>query len=86
MIDLKLGNCVEVLSTINDESIDLIVTSPPYDDLRNYNNTLLWNFEVFKQVAIELYRILKVGGVVIWVVGDRTIQGSESGTSFKQAL
>ena len=66
--------------------IDLTVTSPPYDNLRTYAGTLDWNFDIFKQVANELYRITKDGGVVVWVVGDATIKGSETGTSFKQAL
>ena len=66
--------------------VDLTVTSPPYDDLRSYNNSLVWNFDVFKQVANRLYQITKDGGVVVWVVGDKTKNGSESGTSFKQAL
>ena len=62
------------------------MTSPPYDNLRTYAGTLDWNFEIFKQVANELYRITKDGGVVVWVVGDATIKGSETGTSFRQAL
>ena len=86
MIDLRCGDCLELMKDIPDNSIDLIVTSPPYDNLRNYNHTLCWNFEIFKNTAKELYRIIKKGGVVIWVVGDSTINGSETGTSFKQAL
>ena len=66
--------------------IDLTVTSPPYDNLRTYAGTLDWNFDIFKQVANELYRITKDGGVVVWVVGDATVKGSETGTSFRQAL
>lgn len=62
--------------------IDLAVTSPPYDNLRAYNG-YSWDFE---GVAQELYRITKDGGVVVWVVGDATVKGSETGTSFKQAL
>ena len=65
-----------------DRCIDLTVTSPPYDNLRTYNG-FSFNFE---EVAQELYRITKDGGVVVWVVGDATINGSESGSSFKQAL
>ena len=64
------------------ELVDLTVTSPPYDNLRTYKG-FSFNFE---SIANELYRITKPGGVVVWVVGDATIQGSESGTSFKQAL
>jgi len=67
---------------IEDKSINLTVTSPPYDNLRTYNG-YTFNFE---EIAKELYRITKDGGVVVWVVGDATIKGSETGTSFKQAL
>lgn len=66
--------------------IDLTVTSPPYDNLRTYAGTLEWNFEIFQRVANELYRITKDGGVVVWVVGDKTVKGSETLTSFKQAI
>ena len=65
-----------------DESIDMVLTSPPYDNLRDYGGYV---FD-FKGIAKELYRIVKDGGVVIWVVGDATIKGSETGTSFGQAL
>ena len=64
----------------------MVVTSPPYDDLRTYNDSSKWDFEVFKAVAQELYRVTKVGGVVVWVVGDAVIKKSESGSSFRQAL
>ena len=82
------GDCLEVMDKLIKEGIqvDLTVTSPPYDDLRDYEKSLVWNFDVFKQVAQRLYDITKDGGVVVWVVGDKTIKGSESGTSFKQAL
>jgi site-specific DNA-methyltransferase (adenine-specific) len=84
---LYLGDNIEVMKKeIKDESIDFILTSPPYDDLRTYNDTCVWNFEIFKNVAKELYRVLKEGGVVVWVVGDCTKDGDESGTSFRQAL
>ena len=76
------GDCLEVMKGLPDKCIDLTVTSPPYDDLRTYNG-FNWNFE---GVAKELYRITKDGGVVVWVVGDATINGSETGTSFRQAL
>src|SRR5699024_6916109 len=62
--------------------IDLTVTSPPYDNLRKYNG-FEWDFE---GIAEELYRVTKDGGVVVWVVGDATVKGSETGTSFRQAL
>lgn len=67
---------------ILDNFIDLTVTSPPYDDLRKYNGFIFDYQSMFK----ELYRVTKDGGVVVWVVGDATIKGSETGTSFKHAL
>jgi DNA modification methylase len=79
-------DCLEGIKGIKDKSIDLTVTSPPYDNLRTYNNSLEWSFEIFQSIAKELYRVTKDGGVVVWVVGDATIKGSETGTSFKQAL
>ena len=75
-------NCVDGMKLIEDNTIDLTVTSPPYDDLRKYKG---FSFD-FENVAKELYRITKDGGIVVWVVGDKTEKGSESGTSFKQAL
>ena len=66
--------------------IDLVVTSPPYDDLRDYENKSAWNFDVFKEIAQELYRVVKLGGIVVWVIGDKTDKGCKSLTSFKQAL
>lgn len=76
------GDCLEVMKDISDKSIDLVITSPPYDNLRDYQG-YLFNFE---GIAKELFRITKDGGVVVWVVGDATVNGSETGTSFKQAL
>ena len=76
------ADCLELMKDIPDKSIDLTVTSPPYDNLRDYNG---YTFD-FEGIAKELYRITKDGGVVVWVVGDATINGSETGTSFKQAL
>lgn len=75
-------DCLQGLKLLDDESVDLTVTSPPYDDLRTYNG---YSFD-FENIARELYRVTKDGGVVVWVVNDSTIKGSESGTSFKQAL
>lgn len=75
-------DCVQGMKTLEDESVDLTVTSPPYDNLRKYNG-FDWNFE---KVANELYRVTKQGGVVVWVVGDETVKGNETGTSFRQAL
>ena len=86
-MDLRQGDCLEVMKTMEDNSIDLTVTSPPYDNLRTYNGNIeQWSFDKFKGIAKELYRITKQGGVVVWIVGDATVKGSESGTSFKQAL
>lgn len=75
-------DCLEGMRMLDDNCIDLTVTSPPYDDLRKYNG-YSWDFE---SIARELYRVTKQGGVVVWVVGDKTVKGSETGTSFKQAL
>ena len=75
-------NCLETMAKMPDNIIDLTVTSPPYDNLRTYNG---YCFD-FENVAKELYRVTKKGGVVVWVVGDATVKGSETGTSFKQAL
>ena len=75
-------DCVEAMKLMPDGCIDLTVTSPPYDNLRTYEG-FSWDFE---STAKELYRITKQGGVVVWVVGDATVNGSETGTSFKQAL
>ena len=75
-------NCLDTMSRMSDNFIDLTVTSPPYDNLRTYNG---YSFD-FESIAKELYRVTKEGGVVVWVVGDATIKGSETGTSFRQAL
>ena len=86
MIKLINGDCVEEMKNMDDGCIDLTVTSPPYDNLRTYDGSLQWNEGIWKQVLEGLYRVTKEGGVVVWVVGDATIKGSETGTSFKQAL
>lgn len=75
-------DCLDGLRSLSDKSIDLTVTSPPYDGLRTYNG---YSFD-FENIAKELYRVTKDGGVVVWIVNDQTIKRSESGTSFKQAL
>lgn len=87
MFDLRLGDCLEVMADIPDGSVDLTVTSPPYDNLRTYNgNNALWGDHVWREVIAELYRVTADGGVVVWVVADATIKGGKTGTSFKQAL
>ena len=75
-------NCLETMNRMPADFIDLTVTSPPYDDLREYEG---YSFE-FELIAQELFRITKKTGALVWVVGDETVNGSESGTSFKQAL
>jgi len=79
---VHVGDNVEFMRGLPENCIDLTVTSPPYDDLRSYNG---YSFD-FESVADELFRITKPGGVVVWVVGDKTDKGSETLTSFKQAL
>ena len=84
---LILGNCLKRMAELEAESVDLTVTSPPYDNLRTYNgNNEQWGEHVWKAVIADLFRVTKQGGVVVWVVGDATINGSETGTSFRQAL
>lgn len=78
---LCADNC-EALAAMQPECIDLVVTSPPYDDLRTYGGHS-WNFET---LAAQLVRVLKPGGVIVWVVADATVNGSETGTSMRQAL
>ena len=91
MLDLNeiyCGDSSQLLKEIDDNSIDLIVTSPPYDDLRKYNGTCVdcWNREKFEGIAVELARVLKNGGILIWTVGDKTEGGGKTGTSMRQAL
>ena len=96
MIEInKLYNqdCLATMQQIDDNSVDMVLTSPPYDDLRTYNKHLSGNRTEyngysfpFEQIAQELFRIVKKGGVVVWVVGDATNKGSETGASFRQAL
>lgn len=76
------GNCVEVMKHFDSETVDLTITSPPYDGLRSYKGYVF----PFEDIAKELYRVTKQGGVIVWVVADATIESSETGTSFKQAL
>ena len=85
MIELNKIYCesnIQTTQRITNDFIDLVITSPPYDNLRNYNG---YDFE-FELLAKELFRIVKLGGIVVWIVADATINGSETGTSFKQAL
>ena len=87
MISLIHGDCLEMMKDIPDGSVDLTVTSPPYDNMRTYNgNNEQWGEHVWKGVIADLHRVTSDGGVVVWIVADATIKGSETGTSFKQAL
>ena len=87
-IELWCGDCLNLMKNIPDNTIDLTVTSPPYDNLRTYNGKIdQWCFEKFQEIAKEIYRVTKDGGVVVWVIGDgHDKNGSETLTSFKQGL
>jgi len=81
------GDCIEKMKDIPDNSIDMVMTSPPYDNLRDYGKDFTgWGEHIWKPVLEGIFRVLKDGGVCVWVVGDATINGSETGTSFRQAL
>ena len=75
-------NCIETLRRMPDGFLDMTLTSPPYDDLREYNG---YHFPI-AEIASLLFEKTAAGGVVIWVVGDRTVNGNETLSSFKQAL
>jgi site-specific DNA-methyltransferase (adenine-specific) len=79
---ITAGDSTKLLEKLDEESVDLIVSSPPYDNLRTYKG---YNFD-FEALAQQSVRVLKKGGVIVWVISDATIEGSETGTSFKQAL
>ena len=88
-VQLYNGDCLEVMDRLIEQGVkvDLTITSPPYDNLRTYNgNNDLWCENVWKKALNALYDITTDGGVVVWIVGDATIKGNETGTSFKQAL
>jgi|ERR1019366_1670389 site-specific DNA-methyltransferase (adenine-specific) len=76
------GNAINVMEKMPESCIDLTVTSPPYDALRNYNG---YDFNL-KSIAEGLFRVTKKGGVVVWVVGDKIKNGNKTLTSFKHAL
>jgi DNA modification methylase len=78
------GDNVTVLKTFPDACVDLVVTSPPYDSLRvaaGYQN----GFDLV-DLCNQLLRVIKPGGMVVWVVADQTVNGARTGTSYKQAL
>lgn len=76
-------NCIDTMASMPDNFVDLVITSPPYDDMRKYDGN---DFDEFEDIASELYRVVKEGGVVVWVINDQTKKGNESGTSFRHAL
>lgn len=76
------GDAAAALPHLDTDSVDMILTSPPYDELRNYKG---YRFP-FEPIAKQLVRVLRPGGLLVWVVGDATVGGSETGTSFRQAL
>jgi len=80
--ELYEQDCLDWMKQQPDASVDVVLTSPPYDNLRNYNG---YSFD-FESIAQELARLLKPGGVIIWNVADATVNGSETGTSMRQAL
>lgn len=80
--EIFCAECVDFMKKMPENSVDLTVTSPPYDDLRDYNG---YNFD-YKSIAEQLFRITKEGGVVVWVVGDKIVKGNKTLSSFKQAL
>lgn len=82
MENIICGDNVTILQMFPNEVFDMFLTSPPYDNLRDYNG---YAFQ-FEKLAYGLYRVLKPGGVGVWIVGDATVNGSETLTSFKQAL
>lgn len=88
MFNVYNGDCRNILDELIEKGVqvDLVVTSPPYDDMRSYKNTLEWNLHVCKEVITKLYSIVRPGGVVVWVVNDKTVGGGETGTSFRQAI
>jgi site-specific DNA-methyltransferase (adenine-specific) len=78
---LYVADCVDFMDAMPNDCVDLVITSPPYDDLRNYNG---YKFD-FPAIAQGLFKVIKQGGVVVWVVGDR-INGGKSLTSFRQGI
>ena len=77
------GDCLEVVKDWPDGCVDLVVTSPPYDNLRDYHGYVQIPVGT---IARELWRVVKDGGIVVWIVGDAVVEGSETGTSFITAL
>ena len=92
---VHLMSNIDGMNFMDKESVDLVVTSPPYDNLREYNESSFWNWDTFTQVADRLIRVLKPGGIICWNVADAIVPlhgkkkengTSRTGTSFKQCL
>ena len=81
-IEIYNDDCLNYLKCQPDNSIKFTLTSPPYDNIRDYNG---YSFP-FEEIAQELWRCTRSGGVVVWNVADATVKGSETGTSMRQAL
>ena len=73
------GDSAEVLKNFPDNSIDMVVTSPPYDGLRDYNG---FSLDLHK-IGKEIYRVLKDGGIAVMVIQDATKDFAKSLTSFR---
>lgn len=85
-IELLHTDCMDYMRELKADTFDFVVTSPPYDNLRDYGGHGEFTREVWEGVISQLFRVVKVGGVVCWIVNDQTVNGSETGTSFRQAL
>jgi site-specific DNA-methyltransferase (adenine-specific) len=59
---LYAANCEEFMASMPEECVDLVVTSTPYDNLRNYKG---YSFE-FERIAEGLFKVIKAGGVLVW--------------------
>ena len=81
-INVYHEDCLTYLKNQPDSSIKFTLTSPPYDDIRDYKG---YSFP-FEEIAKELWRTTQPGGVIAWNVADATVKGSETGTSMRQAL
>lgn len=85
-VKLVHSDCIEYMKEMEEGAVHLTVTSPPYDNQRDYKGNSAFPFSKFEECAQQLYRVTSDGGVLVWVVADQTVDGSETGTSFKQAL
>lgn len=86
-MNLMKGDCLNIMRDLPDCSVDIVVTSPPYDSLRDYNGSLSsWGSPEWEACLSQIFRVLKDGSACVWIVGDATVKGSETGSSFRQAL